>query len=171
MEEHKHMITFKGEPLTLEGNLVREGDQAPDFTVVDNDLEEKKLSDYEGKICVLVAVPSLDTGVCDAEARRFNKEAENFSDDVEVLTISMDLPFAQARWCGQADAKNVTTLSDHKAADFGEKYGVLIKELRLLSRTIFIVDKDRKVVYKQLVKEVTDEPDYDQVLESLNKLI
>lgn len=163
-------VTFKGQQLTLEGYPIEVGQTAPDFKVLNNDLEEKKLSDYAGKVRVIVAVASLNTSVCDMEVKRFNQEAEIMSEDVEVLTISMDLPFAQKNWCAAAGCKRVTTLSDHKDADFGRKYGILIKELRLLARTVFIVDKEGKVAYKQLVSEVTDEPDYNEVLEKIKSL-
>ncbi len=171
MEERKDLVTFKGEPLTLQGSPVEVGQEAPDFKVISNDLQEKTLGDFKGNVCVIAAVPSLDTSVCSTEAGKFNKEAENLPEDVKVLTISMDLPFAQQRWCGQENAENVITLSDHKYADFGEKYGILIKELRLLARTVFIIDKEGKVQYKQLVKEVAEEPDYDEVMAELKKLM
>lgn len=170
MAERKGMITFKGEGLTLTGDERKVGDKAPDFTVLTNDLEEASLKDCSGKIKVICSVPSLDTPVCDTETRRFNEEAEKFSDDVCVLTISMDLPFAQARWCGAKGIENVKTLSDHRDGSFGKSYGVLIKELRLLARAIFIVDKDDVIQYIQLVNEVTDEPDYDEVIAAVKSM-
>ncbi|QHS23021.1 thiol peroxidase [Virgibacillus sp. MSP4-1] len=157
-------VTFGGDPVTLLGEEVKAGDQAPDFTVVNNDLEEKSLKDFAGKK-IITAVPSLDTGVCDAETRRFNEEANNLG-DVTILTISMDLPFAQKRWCGAAGVENVITLSDHRDASFGQAYGALIKELRLLARSVFVVDENNKVTYVEYVSEVTDHPDYESALKA-----
>lgn len=164
MAERTGVITMKGNPLTLVGNEVKVGDAAPDFTVLANDLSPVKFSELPKKVYVLSAVPSLDTGTCDKETRRFNEEAAKLGGDVEILTISMDLPFAQKRWCGAAGVEHVQTLSDHKEASFGEAYGVLIKELRLLARVVFVVDKAGKISYIQIVEEVADEPDYDAVL-------
>jgi len=164
MEERRDIITMKGQPLTLVGTEVKVGETAPDFEVLANDLSEVKLSSYRGKVCIISSVPSLDTSVCDTMTRRFNQEAVNFSDDIVVLTISMDLPFAQKRWCGAADVKNVQTLSDHRDALFGTAFGVLIKELRLLARAVFVVDKEGIVRYVQIVSELTNEPDYEAVL-------
>ncbi len=168
--ETKRTVNFKGNPLTLIGNEVKPGQKAPDFEVLTNGLAPVKLSNYAGKIKVISVVPSLDTPVCDAQTRRFNEEAVKFNKDVVVLTISMDLPFAQARWCGAAGIKNVETLSDHKMGNFGMAYGVFIAELRLLSRSIFIIDKDDKVVYAEYVPEVTEHPKYEAVLEALKKI-
>jgi thiol peroxidase len=164
MQERENAITMKGNPLTLLGTPVQVGQAAPNFTVVANDLSPVKLSDYRGKTVILSAVPSLDTGVCDKETRRFNEEAANFGDNVVVLTISMDLPFAQARWCGAAGIDRVVTVSDYQQADFGTKYGLLIKDLRLLARQVMVVDADGVIRYVQLVPEVAQEPDYDAVL-------
>ncbi len=130
-----------------------------------------ELSTYRGKICVISVVPSLDTPVCDMQTRKFNEEAGNLGDNVVILTVSMDLPFAQSRWCGAAGVEKVVTLSDHRDANFGEAFGVLIKELRLLARAVFVVDKDGTVQYIQLVKEVTEEPDYNAVIEAVKKLV
>jgi thiol peroxidase len=171
MEEHAGKITMRGNPLTLVGKELKVGDQAPDFRVLDNNLSPIQLSSYRGKICVISSVPSLDTPVCDMETRRFNDEAGKLGSDVVILTISMDLPFAQKRWCGAAGVDKVTTLSDHIDASFGEAFGVLIKELRLLARAVFVVDREGIVQYIQLVKEVADEPDYDAVLDAVGKLV
>ena len=171
MEERAGIITMKGNPLTLVGKDLQVGDPAPDFEVLDNDLSPVRLSSYRGKVCVISSVPSLDTPVCDMETRRFNEEADKLSADVQILTISMDLPFAQKRWCGAAGVDKVVTLSDHRNASFGTAYGVLIKELRLLARAVFILDREGIVRYIQIVKEVTDEPDYDAVLEAMNRLV
>ena len=171
MEERKGIVTMQGNPLTLLGKELKTGDRAPDFTVLSNDLSPVGLSAYQGKTLIISSVPSLDTPVCDMETRRFNTEAEGLGSDVAVLTISMDLPFAQKRWCGNAGVKNVTTLSDHREASFGIGYGVLIKELRLLARGIFVVDSDGSIRYIQIVKEITDEPDYEAVIKAVKKLI
>lgn len=170
MEERSGVVTMKGNPLTLVGEEIKVGDQAPDFVVVDNDLKPVRFSSFAGKIVVISSVPSLDTPVCDLETRRFNDEAGRLSQDVVVLTISMDLPFAQKRWCGAAGVDRVVTLSDYRDAEFGQAYGVLIKELRLLARTIFVVDRDRVVRYVQVVSELSREPDYDAVLAAVHEL-
>ena len=171
MEENAGIITMKGNPLTLIGKQPKIGEPAPDFKVLSNDLSQVKLSSFQGKICVIASVPSLDTPVCDMETRRFNEEAGMLGPDVTILTISMDLPFTQKRWCGAAGVDKVVTLSDHLSASFGEAYGVLIKDLRLLARAIFILDKDGILQYVQLVKEVADEPDYNEVLGALKNLV
>ncbi|UCF83494.1 MAG: thiol peroxidase [Desulfobacteraceae bacterium] len=170
MTERAGIITMKGNPLTLVGKELKVGDPAPDFEVLDNDLAPVKLSSFRGKICVISSVPSLDTPVCDMETRRFNEEAGKLGTDVVILTISMDLPFAQKRWCGAAGVDKVITLSDHREASFGTTYGVLIKELRLLARTVFVVDGGGIIRYVQAVKEQTQEPDYDAVLDAVNAL-
>jgi thiol peroxidase len=139
--------------------------------VTANDLSPVKFSDFNGKLCIISSVPSLDTPVCDTSTRRFNEEATALGSEVVVLTISMDLPFAQARWCGAAGVTNVKTLSDYKDASFGLNYGLLIKELRLLARAVFVIDKDGKIQYVELVKEIAQEPDYDAVVSVLKKLI
>ncbi|MFO7848876.1 MAG: thiol peroxidase [Spirochaetia bacterium] len=159
-----------GNDITLLGQALKVGDKAPDFTVLDTDLIPKNLGDYEGKTLLISVVPSLDTNVCDMQTRKFNEMASNLSEDVTVLTVSMDLPFAQKRWCGAAGIERVQTLSDHRWADFGEKYGVLIKELRLLNRSIFIIDKDGTIRYVEIVEENHNHPDYDTAIESLKKL-
>ena len=169
MEERAGIITMKGNPLTLVGKELKVGDPAPDFEVLDNNLTPVRLTSFKGKVCVVCSVPSLDTPVCDMETRRFNEEAGKLGTDVRILTISMDLPFAQKRWCGAAGVDKVVTLSDHRDASFGAAYGVLIKELRLLGRAVFVLDRKGTVRYIQIVKEVTDEPDYDAVLEAVNK--
>jgi thiol peroxidase len=171
MEERAGIITMKENPLTLVGKDLNVGDPAPDFEVLDNDLTPVKFSSFRGKVCVISSVPSLDTPVCDMETRRFNEEAGKLGADVQILTISMDLPFAQKRWCGAAGVDKVITLSDHRDAVFGGRYGVLIKELRLLARAVFVVDREGIIRYVQIVKEVTDEPDYNAVLKAVNKLV
>jgi thiol peroxidase len=171
MEGRKTTITMKGKALTLVGSEVKIGQSAPDFEVIANDMSSVKLSSFKDKVCVLCSVPSLDTSVCDTETRRFNEEAQRLGEDVVVLTISMDLPFAQKRWCGAAGVKNVQTLSDYRYASFGNAYGVLIKELRLLGRAVIVVDKKGIIRYVQIVNELTNEPDYDAVLEAVGKLL
>lgn len=171
MDKKTRTVTLHGNTLTLAGNIIKVGDKAPDFEVLSNDLAPVKLSTFKGRVIVISSVPSLDTPVCDTETVRFNREAEKFGSDIVMLTISMDLPFAQSRWCAVKAVKNLQTLSDHREASFGTAYGVLIKELRLLARTIFIIDSEGIVRYIQLVKEVSNEPDYDDVLQSLTLLL
>ena len=171
MDERKGIITFKGNPMTLLGPELKTGDRAPAFTVVDNGLAPVTLASYTGKIRVISAVPSLDTPVCDTETRRFNQEAAALPEDVVVLTVSLDLPFAQKRWCGAAGIDRVTTLSDYQERSFALAYGVLIKELRLLSRSIFVIDRDDTIRYIQHVPEVTQEPDYAAVIAAAKGLL
>jgi len=170
MKERKGQITIEGNPLTLTGNEVKLGEPAPDFEALDNNLSPVKLSSFKGKVCIICSVPSLDTSVCDIETRRFNKEAGQLGPDVVVLTISMDLPFAQKRWCGAAGIKNVQTLSDHREAAFGAAYGVLIKELRLLARAVFVVNKEGVVRYIEIVDELTNEPNYEAALKAAKEV-
>ena len=172
MAERTGLITFKGSPLTLVGNEANVGQKAPEAELVANDLSVVKLSSlYRGKVCIITSVPSLDTPVCDLETRRFNEEAGKMGQDVAVLTFSMDLPFAQKRWCGAAGVKNVQTLSDYREAAFGKAYGVLIKELRLLARAVFVLDKQGVIQYVELVKEVASEPNYAAALNAAKKLL
>ena len=171
MQERKATVTMKGKPLTLTGGEVKVGQEAPDCELITNDLSAVKLSSFRGKVCIISSVPSLDTSVCDRETRRFNEEAGRLGNDVVVLTISMDLPFAQKRWCGAAGIKNVLTLSDHRDASFGRAYGVLIKEIRLLARAVFVVDRTGVIRYIQVVNELTNEPDYEAVLKAVKQLI
>jgi thiol peroxidase len=170
MKQRSSLVTAKSKPVTLVGNEVKLGQKAPDFEVLGNDLSPVKFSSFRGKVCIICSIPSLDTSVCDTETRKFNEEAQNLGDDVVVLTISMDLPFAQKRWCGAAGVKNVLTLSDHRDASFGTAYGVLIKELRLLARAVFVVDKDGIIRYIEIVKELTNEPNYSSALEAVREL-
>ncbi|MFH1739326.1 MAG: thiol peroxidase [bacterium] len=171
MTEQARIVTMKGNPLTLVGAEVKVGDKAPDFAVLANDLSEVNLSSCRGKVCILSSVPSLDTAVCDLQTKRFNQEASQLGSDVVVLTISMDLPFAQARWCGAAGATSVQTLSDHRDASFGKAFGLLIKELRLLARAVYVVDQDGTVQYAEIVRELTTEPDYGSALSAVKKLL
>jgi thiol peroxidase len=170
MNGRKDIVTMKGKPLTLVGNEVKIGDVVPDCEVIWKDLTSVRLSSFRGRVCIISSFPSLDTSVCDMMTRRFNEEAVALGDDVVVLAISMDLPFAQDRWCIAADVKNVSMFSDHRTASFGQAFGVLIKELRLLARAVFVVDKEGIVRYIQIVDELTHEPDYEAVLEAVKRL-
>jgi thioredoxin-dependent peroxiredoxin len=170
MAERPGVITLQGNPVTLEGQVLHVGDPAPDFEVINNDLEPFRLSSLKGKVVVICSVPSLDTPTCDIETRWFNEEAAKLGPEVVILTISMDLPFAQKRWCGAAGVNHVMTFSDHRQADFGLAYGVLIKELRLLARAVFVVDKKGVLRYIQVVKEVAYEPNYGEVLQAIASL-
>jgi len=169
--ERTGIITFKGNPLTLIGEEVKVGGAAPNFTVLKNDLSPVSLSDFAGKTLIISAVPSLDTPVCDTETRKFNKIATELGENVVVLTVSMDLPFAQARWCGAAGIDKVVTASAHKDASFASAFGLLIKELRLLARSVFVVDGKGVLRYAQLVKEVTEEPNYEEVINAVKEIL
>jgi len=169
--ERTGIVTFAGNPLTLLGNPVNVGDKAPAFTLVDKDLKEVALSDFAGKVKIISVTPSLDTPVCDLQARRFNDEAQTLSDAVVVLNVSVDLPFAIARYCADAGLERVKALSDHREAAFGTSYGVLIKGLRLLARSIFVIDKANVIRYQEIVSEVTHHPDYDRALAEAKKLV
>ena len=161
-------ITFKNNPVTLSGQQVNEGDVAPNFTVLDNDLNQKSLDDYANKKKLIIVVPSIDTGVCDQQTRKFNEEASQ--EDGVVLTISVDLPFAQKRWCASNGLDNVVTLSDHRDLSFGENFGVVMEGMRLLARSVFVLDQDNKVVYKEIVSEGTNFPDFEKALEAYQNL-
>lgn len=169
-QERTGITTFHGEPLTLLGPELKVGDQAPPFTLVDNDLQPVKLSDSAGKIRLITVVPSLDTDVCDTMTRRFNQETAQLPDDVVVYTVSLDLPFAQKRWCGNAGIDKVKTLSDYQDRTFGLAYGLLIKEIKLLARAVLVIDRQDKIVHRQIVGEVTDEPDYQSALKAVKDL-
>jgi thiol peroxidase len=171
MNERKGVITFKGGPLTLVGPELKVGQKAPDATLTANDLSEVKISSFAGKVVVLSCVPSLDTPVCDIQTRKFNETAGQMGKDVVILTVSMDLPFAQARWCGAAGVKNVKTLSNYKDAQFAASYGLLIKELHLITRAVIVLDKQQAIRYIQIVPEVTTEPDYNAVLQAVKGLL
>jgi thiol peroxidase len=162
---------MRGNPLTLSGNQVKAGDRAPDFAVLDTEMNAKGLSDYKGKVKVISVTPSLDTPVCDIQIHWFENDASNMSKEVEILNISADLPFAIKRFCAAGGIDRVVVLSDHKSVSFGEAYGVLIKELRLLARSIFIIDRDDVIRYVQLVNEQTNEPDYDDAIKALKSIV
>jgi thiol peroxidase len=162
---------MKGRLLELAGAAIGVGDKAPDFVAVDNDLKEVHFADMQARVFVLSSVPSLDTAVCSVETHRFNEEAGKLGPDVKVLTISMDLPFAQKRWCAAGNIQNLQTLSDYRYGAFGSAYGVMIKDLRLEARCVFVVGPNRKITYMQLVPELATEPDYDKVLAAVRALI
>ena len=167
-QERKGAVTFKGNPLTLMGPELKAGDKAPSFQLLANDLSPVTLESFKGKTKLISVVPSLDTPVCDQQTKRFNEEASKLPSDVVILTVSADLPFAQTRWCGAAHADKIKTLSDHRETSFAKAYGVLIKELRLLSRSIFIVGADDRIKYVEYVKEITQHPNYEKALSSLS---
>ncbi|MFY3792197.1 thiol peroxidase [Ureibacillus sp. MALMAid1270] len=160
-------VTFKNNPVTLVGKEVKVGDPAPDFTVLANDLSPVSLKDTEGKVRLIISVPSLDTGVCDAETRRFNEEVASIGGDVAFYTVSVDLPFAQKRWCAAAGIEGVHTVSDHRDLSFGEAYGVYMKELRLLARAVFVIDRTGTVTYVEYVPEGTSHPNYEAAIEAV----
>lgn len=163
-------ITFKNNPVTLLGTEVKVGDKAPNFSVLANDLSPVTLEDSAGKVRLISAVPSLDTGVCDQQTRKFNEAAAELGENVVVLTVSVDLPFAQKRWCAAAGIENVQTLSDHRDLSFGQAYGVAIEELRLLARAIFVVDAQDNVTYVEYVSEATTHPDYEAAIAAVKAL-
>ncbi|MDY0132129.1 MAG: thiol peroxidase [Desulforegulaceae bacterium] len=171
MQERTGLTAIEGNPLTLIGPELKIGEKAPEFNVTGNEMNNVSLSDFKEKVLVISAVPSLDTPVCDIETQRFNSEAGKLNNDIKILTISMDLPFAQKRWCGANNIDKVITLSDHKEASFGMAFGVLIKELRLLARAVFVLDKHRIIQNMVILDEVTKEPDYNQIIQSVKKLI
>lgn len=169
--ERKGIVTIKGNPLTLIGPQMKVGDKAPEFTILDTEMKEASLRDFTGRIKVVSVTPSLDTPVCNFQARKFNQEAARLPDTVVVLNISMDLPFAIARVCSNAGIDKVKAYSDHREASFGTAYGVLIKELRLLARAIFVIDQADVIRYIETVPEITDHPDYDRALAAVGKLL
>ena len=160
------MTTFLGNPVTFTGKQLQVGDKALDFSLTTTDLSKKSLADFDGKKKVLSVIPSIDTGICSLQTRRFNQELASLENTV-VLTVSMDLPFAQKRWCGAAGVDKVITLSDHKDASFGENYGFLIEELRLLTRGVVVINKENKVTYVEYVPEVTQAVNFDAALEAI----
>lgn len=171
MADGKRSVTMLGTPVQLEGTPVVEGDTAPDFELAGNDLSPVRLADFAGKNVLLLAVPSLDTEVCDREAREFNSKAAELGESVVVLVVSMDLPFAQQRWCGGNGIDRVVALSDYRTAEFGRSYGVLMPDARLLARAVWVLDKDRTVRHHELVSEIADEPDYESALNAVRSLV
>ncbi|MCR8631107.1 MULTISPECIES: thiol peroxidase [Paenibacillus] len=170
-QERTGVATLKGNPITLIGPELKVGDKAPDFKVNKNLIEQASLADYAGKVKLISVVPSLDTGVCDAQTRRFNEEAATLGDNVVVLTISVDLPFAQSRWCGAAGIDKVITLSDYKDHSFGQGYGVLINEIKLLMRSIFVIDANDTIQYVEYLGEMTEHPNYENAIAAVKKLV
>lgn len=170
-QERKGIVAFKGQPLTLAGPALKAGDPAPDFHVLANDLSVVNLASSNGKARLFNVVPSLDTPVCDLQTKRFNAEAAHLPEGISVYTVSCDLPFAQARWCAGAKIDKLQALSDHRDLSFGLAYGVLIKELRLLARSVFIVGSDDRIAYVQIVPEITNQPNYDEVLSFLKQTV
>ena len=166
----KKTISFKGTPVTIEDKL-NVGDVFPNFRAVTKTLSEFELSDYKGKYVIINTFPSIDTGVCALQLARFNQEAANFDKNVQLITISADLPFALGRYCADKGIENALTASDHKELDFGQKYGFIIKELRLLTRGTVIVDKEGTVQYVEYVPEVATEPDYNKALEVIKTIV
>ena len=171
LPQKKGLVTAKGNPLTLLGKELKVGDKAPDFQVVDNSLSPVKLTDFTGKVVLLSVTPSIDTGICDLQAKRFNRMAMEVSDDVVILSISVDLPFALARWCGATGSDKIKTLSDYQDWNFGLQYGMLVKESRLLARSVWIIDKNGVIQYIQIVPEMPTEPDYEDAFGALKKLV
>jgi len=169
--ERANAVTFKGTPLTLVGPELKPGDPAPDATLINQDLQTVHLKDYFGKVLLISAVPSLDTGVCSAQTRRFNEVATQLPGSVRLLTVSMDLPFAQKRFCGEANIDKIEVLSDHREASFGQAYGTLIKELRLNTRAVFVIDPSGIIRYAEYVPEITQHPNYEAVLNALRALV
>lgn len=166
--ERKGEVTFKGNPMTLEGAALKVGEQAPDFTALDNEMKVVSLKDFAGGVVMISVVPSIDTPVCEIQTKRFNKEADTL--DADVITVSMDLPFAQRRFKEEHGVKGIYFLSDYKDHAFGKAFGVYVKELGLLARAIFVIDNEGKIAYQEIVKEMTEQPDYGQALEAARKL-
>ncbi|MCF6365553.1 MAG: thiol peroxidase [Bacteroidales bacterium] len=169
MKQNNIKITFAGNPMPLSGQEIKIGDKAPDFTTVGNDLKPVNFSDYKGKIRIISVFPSLDTGVCALQNKRFNQEAAE-NKDIEIISVSVDLPFAQKRFCGAEGIDAAVTVSDHKDLDFGIKYGFVMEPLRLLARGVIVVDKDDTVKHVEYVSEVTTEPDYEAALKVAKEL-
>ncbi len=168
----KEQVTFQGNPLTLVGGEITLGDPAPPVSLLTNDLSTTTLDDLRaGDVLIVASVPSLDTAVCSEETKRFNQEAESLPGKVRMVVVSMDLPFAQKRWADEHGAGNLTLLSDHREAAFGKAFGVLIQELRLLARAVFVIDPVGKIAYRQLVGEITEPPDYDAALKAAREQV
>ncbi|MDX9782897.1 MAG: thiol peroxidase [Bacteroidales bacterium] len=169
--ETKGIFAAKGNPLTLLGNQIKPGDNAPEIVASDNTLKDVKLSDFKGKVVVVSVFPSIDTGVCASQTRTFNKRATELSNDVVILTMSKDLPFALGRFCAAEGINNIHTLSDFKFSKFGLEYGFLIKENQLLARGVVVIDKNGVVKYKEITKDILDEPNYDSAIAAVKELL
>lgn len=170
-EKRTGIVTFKQNPVTLSGPDIAVGSQAPDFKAIDEDLQPVTLDSAKGQIQLITVVPSIDTGVCDTMTRKFNEEVAVLPDDVAVYTISMDLPFAQTRWARHVGVDRIKMISDYQERSFGLNYGLLIDELKLLARAVYVIDADGKVAYREIVSEVTDEPDYSAALNEVKALL
>jgi thioredoxin-dependent peroxiredoxin len=171
MQERKDAVTMKGKPVTLLGTELKAGDKAPDFRMTDINMNPVALSDSKGKVRLLSVVYSLDTNVCDIQTQRFEQEAGQLSSKVVMYAVSMDLPFAQRRYCGAKSIEKLKTLSDYLDASFGINYGVLIKETRLLARSIFIIDEKDTVKYVEYVKDISSQPDYEKAMNALKEVL
>lgn len=169
--ERTGVATLKGNPITLIGPELKVGDKAPEFQLNKSLVDVVGLEQFAGKVKLISVIPSIDTGVCDAQTRRFNEEASKLGDQAAIITVSVDLPMAQARWCGAAGVENVVMLSDYKDNNFGKSYGVLIKELHLDMRSIFVVDADNTIRYVEYVSEMTEHPNYEQALAAVKALL
>ena len=170
-EVRKNVVTLRGNPITLVGPELKAGDKAPDFTLLESLDKSLTLEDLKDKVKIFNVILSVDTPVCDKQTRKFNEEAAGLGDEVEIVTISVDLPFAISRYCGAAGIDKIKAASDYKDLSFGPAYGVLIEEFKLLSRAIFVVDKDNVVQYVEYVSEIGEEPNYDSALEAVKSLI
>lgn len=172
-QERRGAATFKGNPITLIGHEVKVGDKAPDFRLRKSAFSDERvtLADFQGKVKLISVVPSLDTAVCDAQTRRFNEEASKLGDEIAIITVSCDLPMAQARWCGAAGVDRITLLSDYYDHQFGEAYGVYIKEFGLDHRSIFVLDRENMVRYIEIVPDVTEHPQYDEAIAAVRGLL
>ncbi len=171
LPQKKGLVTFKGNPITLLGKELKVGDKAPDFQVIDKSMNPVKFSDFKGQTILISVTPSVDTSVCDLQAKRFNEMATEVSKDVVILNVSVDLPFALTRWCAATGSEQIKTLSDHREMDFGIKYGLVIKEMMLLYRSVWIIDSKGIIQYIQIVPEFVNEPDYDDAFNALKKLV
>lgn len=171
MADKERKILFGGKPVVLTGNEQKIGDPAPDFIVIDNSMAEVNLAKFRDKVLVIASVPSLETGVCDRETRTFNEKAAQLGSNVQILTISMDLPFTQKRWCGAAGVDRVLTLSDHRTASFGMAYGVLIKDLRLLARAVFVIDNKGVIRHIEVLDDAGKEPNYEATIQAAQNLL
>ncbi|MFC4778604.1 thiol peroxidase [Paenibacillus sp. GCM10023252] len=170
-QERTGIATLKGNPITLIGPELKKGDAAPDFELNKSLVDTVSLKDYAGKVKLISVVPSVDTGVCDAQTRRFNEEASKLGDNIVIITVSVDLPFAQARWCGAAGVDQVVLLSDYKTRAFGQAYGVFIKEIALDMRSIFVLDANNQIQYVEYLKEMTEHPNYEAAIAAVKELL
>ncbi len=169
--ERNNLVKMGGTPVTLVGNPIKVGDAAPDFTVLTPEMKTVSLSDFKGKIVLISAAPSIDTPVCDLQATRFNQEAAALPDDVQILNITVDLPFALSRYCAAKGIDKILTLSDHRDLSFGNAYGVVVKEFRLLARSLFLIDKNGIVCYFELVSDIKNHPNYEKALAEIKKFL